>query len=121
MLQIQIFNKKKGVGLTEKDVQNEIVHRAMVNAEARKIAAGLNTKQPTKSVSDKKTPKKTTPVTNTSAIQFIDEILDKVSGYENSKITALAELALALETGDSKNLISFLKKKDKIVKVKTKY
>jgi len=102
---IQLFKNKGKEAQKQSELATEIKRRAEVNVEARRMAVqlGSQSKQDTK-----------------SAIQKIDEILDKVSGFENSKITTLCELMIALETGDTKNLIQFLKKGDKVVRVKSK-
>jgi len=102
---MQLFKNKGKEAQKQADLTAEIKRRADVNAEARKLAVqlGSQSKQDT-----------------ASAIKKIDEILDKVSGFENSKITTLCELIIALETGDTKNLIQFLKKSDKIVRIKSK-
>lgn len=102
------------------DVMAEIKRRAEVNSEARKMAEVMTSGM-----------KVTKPAVNgnvavkginqySEAITRIDSILDKVSAYDNSKIGVLAELMLALETGDDKNLIAFLKKPDKKIRVKKK-
>lgn len=118
MIQLLTFNKKKEVKnnviFTENSVREDIMRRAMVNQMAK------NTALKSKQVVKESTVKITTPNPHTATITKLNEILDKVSGYENSKITAVTELLLALETGDDKNLIKFLKTKDKTVKIKTK-
>jgi hypothetical protein len=103
---IQLFKsreKEVAKGYTEFDVQMEIMNRARVNAQNRKILAEKQ--------------KKTKVVSIGNAMTVLDQVLDKVGSYENSKITALTELYLALESGDTKNLIEFLKKGE-VVKVK---
>ena len=95
---MNLFNKKNSknaLEIREEDLRNEMLVRAKVNSEVRN---GVNNE----------------------ILKKIDEILDKVSGYENSKITAITELYLALESGDSKSLINFLKKPDVSVKKKEK-
>lgn len=118
MIQLLTFNRKKttpvnNVIFTEDSVRDDIMRRAMINQVAK--SAALKPKPVVK----------TAPIPSinphAAAITKLNEILDKVSGYENSKITAVTELLLALESGDDKNLIKFLKTKDKTVKVKAKY
>lgn len=93
---IQLFNNKKNsLEIQEEDLRKEIMQRAKVNAEVRKGS-------------------------NSDILQKIDQILDKVSGYENSKITAITELYLALESGDTKELIQYLKKPEVTVVKKSK-
>lgn len=118
MIRAIIFQKKKDVLFTEDNIKDEIMRRAVVNSEGRKMAEFLKKNPITES---KKTEKQSIGNPHGATIKKIDEILNKVSGYENSKITALCELMLALETGNEKSLITFLKKKDKVVKIKTKY
>jgi hypothetical protein len=102
---------------SQNDVREEIVRRAIVNTEARKEAILAATKPQIKPV-QKSAPATVNP--HAATIQKLDEILTKVSGFENSKIAAIAELALALETGDFKNLITLLKKKDTAAPVRKK-
>lgn len=98
----------------------EIKRRAEVNAEARKMAEAMTSgMKVTKPAVVGKTPVKGINQ-YAEAIVRIDSILDKVAAYDNSKIGVLAELMLALETGDDKNLITFLKKPDKKIRVKKK-
>jgi SPX domain protein involved in polyphosphate accumulation len=93
---IQLFNNKKNsLEIQEEDLRKEIEQRAKINAEIRKGS-------------------------NSDILQKIDQILDKVSGFENSKITAITELYLALESGDTKDLIAFLKKPETVVVKKLK-
>lgn len=98
---------------TEDSVREDILRRAMVNQVAKNAA--LKPAPVTKA----------TPVEianpHAATIEKLNAILDKVSGFENSKITAMCELLIALETGNDQNLIKFLKTKDKTVKIKAKY
>jgi len=87
----------------EQAIRISIQKRAEVNAEARQMA--------TKMVVSKG---------GGDILSKIDQILDKVAGFENSKITAITELYLALESGDTKNLTAFLKKSDSVGTKKTK-
>lgn len=105
---------------TENDVREEILRRSIVNGIARKEA--LNAKN-TPVVKQEPKATKTAPATvnpHAATIQKLDEILNKVSGFENSKIATIAELANALETGEFQNLIKLLKTKDKVVVKKRK-
>jgi hypothetical protein len=123
MIALLTFGKKdnkKKILFTENDVRDEIFRRSLVNSEAGKqaILASIAPvlKQETKVV--KTAPVKANP--HAATIQKLDEILNKVSGFENSKIAVIAELALALETGNDKDLIKLLKSKDKVVAKKAK-
>lgn len=93
----------------EEEVMLDIQRRAMINSEARRMAEDML----------RKSKAKTKVVSIGDAIKVLDQVLDKVVGYENSKITAVTECLLALESGDTKNLIEYLKKSE-VVKVKTK-
>lgn len=95
---INIFkNKTKSASqIAEDTLRTKMVERAEANSNARKTAKMIVTKG------------------GGDVLSKIDRILDKVVGYENSKITAITELYLALESGDDKNLIQFLKKGDLI-------
>ena len=88
----------------------EIQMRAMANANARKSF----------SEASKKAKPSAKVVSIGDAITTIDQVLDKVGNYENVKITALTELLLALESGDTKNLIEFLKAKEPVATSKKK-
>lgn len=116
MLQLLTFNKKKEVKnnviFTEDSVREDIMRRAMVNQVAKNAA--LKPAPVAKSAPVKSTD--TNP--HAATIEKLNAVLDKVSGYENSKITAMCELLIALETGNDQNLIKFLKTKDKTVKLK---
>ena len=116
MLQILTFGKKNKVKnnviFTEDSVRDEILRRAMVNQVAKNAAL-----KPKPVV--KETPTAINP--HAATIEKLNAVLDKVSGFENSKITAMCELLIALETGNDQNLIKFLKTKDKTVKIKAKY
>lgn len=103
---IQLFKSKvkETVDPKEYQVRMDVKRRAEINSEARKMASKL--------VSETKV------VSIGNAIKMIDTVLDKVSAYENVKITAITELYLALESGDTKNLIKFLKAKEPLAKVK---
>jgi hypothetical protein len=123
MIRFLQFQKTNDILLTENTVREDILRRSIVNAEARKMAKQMGSKSAPKVTKPKEkatvAPASINP--HAATIEHINQILDKVSGYENSKITTLCELMLALESGDTKNLITFLKKKDKVVKIKTKY
>lgn len=106
MITLFKFGKKNDSVITEDAVRDQILRRAIINQEKRKQKITVET-----SINNN----------HTDTLKKIEEILDKVSGYENSKITAVTELLLALESGDDKNLIKFLKTKDKVVKLKSKY
>jgi hypothetical protein len=122
MIQLLTFGKKKEVKnnviFTEQSVLDDIMRRAMINQVAKNAAL----KPQPESVKQKPTPAPE-PVVNPhqATIIKLNALLDKVSGYENSKITAMCELLIALETGNDQNLIKFLKTKDKTVKIKAKY
>lgn len=121
MLQLLTFSRKKkeptkNVIFTENSVRDEIMRRAMVNQTAKNEVIKLKSK----ATEAPKPAPMTTANSYATAITKLNGILDKVAGYENSKITAVTELLLALESGDDKNLIKFLKTKDKVVKIKVK-
>lgn len=105
---MNLFKKspKSASQIEEETIRINILKRAEANTDARRSAKMVVTKG------------------GGDVLSKIDQILDKVAGFENSKITAITELFLALESGDDKNLISFLKKGDsvakKVVKKKTK-
>lgn len=100
---INLFkNKAKSPSqIEEETLRMRMVKRAEANSNARKSAKMTLTKG------------------GGDVLSKIDAILDKVGGFENSKITAITELYLALESGDDKNLIKFLKQGDKIQKKTT--
>jgi hypothetical protein len=106
---------KKNVKIfTDNEVRDEIFRRSVVNSIARKEA--LNAKNaPVVKVEPKQTKTSTAPNPHAATIQKLDEILTKVSGFDNTKIATIAELANALETGSFTNLIKLLKTKDKVV------
>lgn len=117
---LNIFKKSNKKTDETDNVMLEIKRRAEVNAEARKMAEAMTSgMKVTKPAVVGKTPVKGINQ-YAEAIVRIDSILDKVAAYDNSKIGVLAELMLALETGDDKNLITFLKKPDKKIRVKKK-
>lgn len=96
-------NKEKSATLIAEDtLRTKIVERAEANSNARKTAKMIVSKG------------------GGDVLTKIDRILDKVAGYENTKITAITELYLALESGDDKNLIKFLKKGDLLQQKKTR-
>lgn len=88
--------------IEEEAIRINLLKRAEVNADARRSAKMVVSKG------------------GGDMLAKIDQILDKVAGFENSKITAITELFLALESGDDENLISFLKKGDLLQKKRTK-
>jgi hypothetical protein len=121
-----LFKKKPSIEekrdlVTEKQVRRDIARRAEIRSVAEKLAVSMNMEKsaPLPVTQKKEELKKTED--HIITIQRINNILDKVSNYENTKITTLCELILALETGNDKNLIELLRKKDKVVKIKTKY
>ena len=121
MLQLLKFGKNKEVKsnviFTEQSVQDDIMRRAMVNQMAKNAAL-----KPQPEPAKQKPAPAPEHVENPYRVTIakLNQILDKVSGFENSKITTMCELLIALETGNEQNLIKFLKTKDKVVKIKSK-
>ena len=112
---IQLFKSKASqvTRPSEDQIRASIQMRAKINQEARRLAIQMGKEQVVKP-----TPKSTKIVSAGDMLQTLDAVLDAVSAYENTKITAITELYLAIESGDTKNLITFLKKKDKAIKKK---
>jgi hypothetical protein len=110
-----LFTSKGESSLTVKEEQlrEDIHRRAMIKNEATKLAKNIV-------ATEQKKAAKVKVVSKADALQMIDQVLDKVGAYENAKITALTELYLALESGDTKNLIQFLKAKEPVAKVSKK-
>jgi hypothetical protein len=121
MIQLLTFGKKKQVKnniiFTEQSVADDIMRRAMINEVAKNSALKPQAAKPAPKPASKNN---SAPNPHLNTIAKLNSILDKVSGYENSKITAMCELLIALESGNDQNLIKFLKTKDKVVKVKSK-
>lgn len=111
MLQLFKSREKQRISVTEDQVRQEIILRAQINSTARKEAVKIAKE---KTVQSKKV------VSKDDMLKTLDNVLNAVAAYENSKITALTELYLAIESGDTKNLIQFLKKKDAPIAKKKK-
>lgn len=104
-------NSESSLLIKEGELRKELVRRSELRSEATKMAQEIV-------LAKDKIAAKAKVVSKADALQMIDQVLDKVGAYENSKITALTELYLALESGDTKNLIQFLKAKEPVAKVK---
>ncbi len=108
-----LFTSSKATKATLTDegkIRMEIQRRQEINTEARKMAVrlGMAQKQAPVSVQSK-----------ADMLRTLDGVLDGVSKFDNIKISTLCELYNAIETGDTKNLINFLKKKEKVAVKKT--
>jgi hypothetical protein len=115
---IQLFQpraKQVFLSTVEDEVRRDIQRRADINAVARKEALKLAQDKAAKNVVAT-----SKIVSKEDMLKTLDNVLNAVGGYENSKITALTELYLAIESGDTKELIQFLKKKDAPVVKKSK-
>lgn len=106
-------NTESTLTIREEQVREEILRRAQIRTEAERIVKNGE-------LASQKKASKVKVVSKADALQMIDQVLDKVGGYENSKITAITELYLALESGDTKNLIQFLKAKEPVAKIAKK-
>jgi translation initiation factor IF-3 len=100
---------KESISFTEDNIRKEIMDRASYNTEQRKKALDL-AKKPVNAqkIASSKL------VNSQDMLKTLDNVLDAVHKYDNVKISTLCELYNAIESGDTKNLIEFLKKKDKI-------
>lgn len=96
--------------------ENEIRRRAEVNTEARRMAINISKEQ----VAEKAVKASKTALNKETMLQTLDSILDAVSSFDNIKISTLCELRNAIENGDGKDMIKFLKAKEKIVVKKRK-
>jgi hypothetical protein len=115
---IQLFQpraKQVFLSTVEDEVRRDIQRRAEINAVARKEALKLAQDKAAKNVVAT-----SKLISKDDMLKTLDNVLNAVGGYENSKITALTELYLAIESGDTKDLIQFLKKKDASVVKKSK-
>lgn len=109
MLQLFKTRSKQSISAIEDEVRRDIMRRAEINATARKAALKLAQEKAAKKDAPVATGK---TVSKDDMLKTLDDVLNAVSAYENTKITALTELYLAIESGNTKNLITYLKKKD---------
>jgi hypothetical protein len=105
-----LFTNK--VDSKEANLRAEIQRRAEVNTVARTMAVKIAKEK----IADKAIAESKTALNKETMLKTLDTILDSVSGYDNIKISTLAELYNAIESGDAKDLIKFLKAKEKTVK-----
>ena len=97
---------------SEANLKAEINRRAEVNTVARRMAVKIAKE----TLAEKAVVASKTALNKETMLKTLDTILDSVSGYDNIKISTLAELYNAIESGDARNLIKFLKTKENTVK-----
>jgi len=110
---ISIFKLAKIKRPTEIEVKSEILRRAEINQVARNMAFQLRLNENRRQLVKPQQYK-------TEMISLLDSILDNVQKFDNIKISTICELYNAIENNDTKNLITFLKKKEKIPTKKKK-